>query len=114
MTANKDDTEINYSGHVQHFAKYHGDRDTIEVADRGDCMAWVVLPLNSEIPLNPHMLSGKYNKQVNGIGQQDEVIISVMDDFSFTITEHTSSIIEAIEALQNSVNSLLNQSHTHP
>ena len=97
-----------------HWSKYHGERQTIEVADRGDGLVWVVLPLNSEIPVNPHMLSGKYSKQVDGLAVADEVIISVMDDFSFTITEHTSSTVAAIEALQASVNALLGQSHTHP
>ena len=48
--------------HLTHFTKYHGLRDTIEVADRGDNLVWVVQPLNSEIPVNPHMLSGKYQK----------------------------------------------------
>ena len=77
-------------------------------------MVWVVLPLNAEIPCNPHMLSGRYSKQLNGVTQADEVVISVLDDFSFTITEHTSSIIESIALLQASVNSLLNMSHSHP
>lgn len=77
-------------------------------------MCWCVIPLNSEIPANPHMLSGKYAKSVNAVAVNDEVIIHVNDDFSFTVTEHTSSIMDAIEALQASVNSLLNQSHTHP
>ena len=64
------------------------------VADRGDAMCWCVLPLNSEIPANPHMLSGKYSKSVNAMAVQDEVIISVHDDYRFTITEHTSSLID--------------------
>ena len=114
LTAAKDDTEIYIDGAVQCFSDYHGARQTIACADRGDAMCWIVLPLNSEIPANPHMLSGKYGKSVNAVSVNDEVIIHVNDDFSFTITEHTSSIVDAIQALQASVNSLLNQSHTHP
>ena len=86
----------------------------MECADRGDAMCWIVLPLNSEIPANPHMLSGKYSKSVDAVAVADEVIINVNDDFSFTITEHTSSIMDAIGALQATVNSLLAMNHSHP
>ena len=114
MTAEAGDDRIEFKNHVTHWTKYHGERQTIEVADRGDGLVWCVLPLNSEIPVNPHMLSGKYQKQVDGIAVADEVIMTVQDDFSFTITEHTSSTIQALEALQASVNALLGQIHSHP
>ena len=84
---------------MNHFTHYHGERDTLEIADRGDVMVWLVLPLDSEIALDPHMLSGKYSKQVDSQSVADEVIIDVQSDNSFTITEHTSSIVAAIEAL---------------
>ena len=87
---------------------------TVSLADRGDCLCWVVVPLNSEIPVDPSMLSGKYSKKVNYVSVADEVLIDVQPDYSFHITEHTSSIMAAGQALQDSVNALLNQSHSHP
>ena len=99
---------------ITSITRYHGARQTVEIADRGDAMVWICLPLNSEIPANPHMLSGKYQKQVNGVSVADEVIISVNDDYSFTITEHTSSLMDALTLLQAQVATLLNQTHSHP
>ena len=114
LTADKDDEEIEFDNHIKHFQKYHGMRQTVQLADRGDSLCWVVVPLNSEIPVDPTMLSGKYSKKVNYVSVADEVLIDVQPDYSFHITEHTSSIIKAVQALQDSVNALLGQSHSHP
>ena len=67
ITAEKDADEIVLKKEIHCFQKYHGERQTVECADRGDAMCWCVLPLNSEIPANPHMLSGKYSKTVNAM-----------------------------------------------
>ncbi len=56
-------------------------------------MVWIVLPLNSEIPVNADMLSGSYDKSVNGVGTGDKIVLSVNNDFSFTVTESVASIL---------------------
>ena len=114
MTAQTGDETITYENHIHHWADYHGERQTVEIADRGDAMVWCVIPLNSEIPLDPHMISGRYQKQVNSQTVADEVIVHCNDDWSFSITEHTGSIVNSIAALQAAVNALLGQTHSHP
>ena len=52
---------------MSHFQPYHGNRQTIEVVDRGDCMVYMVVPLSSEIPVDHVLLSGKYIKYVNAV-----------------------------------------------
>ncbi len=63
-------------------------------------MVWIVLPLNSEIPVNADMLSGSYDKSVNGIATSEQVVINVNNDHSFTVTESIGSILTALAALQ--------------
>ena len=93
---------------MSHQLKYHGARQTVSVADRGDAMVWIVLPVNSEIPLNADMLSGSYDKTVNAVATGEKVVISVNNDFSFTVTESVASILAQLAALQAQVDELTN------
>ena len=71
-------------------------------------MVWIVLPLNSEIPVNADMLSGSYNKSVNAVSTGEQVVINVNNDQSFTVTESIGSILAALAALQAQVDLLTN------
>ena len=71
-------------------------------------MVWIVLPLNSEIPINADMLSGSYDASINGVSTGEKVVISVNNDFSFTVTESIDSILTQLAALQAQVDLLTN------
>jgi hypothetical protein len=106
LTADKDATEIHIHREISHFQPYHGNRQTIEVVDRGDCMVYMVIPLAEEIPVDHVMLSGKYQKYVNAVLQTDEVIINCNPDYSFTITEHSDSLLARVALLEQIVATL--------
>ena len=94
LTAAKDAEEIVLKKEIHCFQLYHGHRQTIECADKGDTMVWAVVPLSSEVPVTARMLSGKYQKSVNMVATGSEVVINVNEDHSFTLTESTQSIMD--------------------
>ena len=81
----------------------------LRVCGAGDTYVWVVKPVANEILLTPSMCSGLFEKYVNGVLQDEKVVVTCHDDFSFqmvinlpTVTNRLAALEEAFAALVNS------------
>lgn len=91
-------------GSLQHV--YHGARILTRLASGGDHLVWCV---KGGVELTPDVLGGSYVRYVNGVEQDDKVILLCNTDLTFTITQGVASLSDRIQALEDLVHQLLNQ-----
>lgn len=98
VAASLGDTEFVIHGHTgdtEHV--YHGERPLLRVASAGDHLIWCV---KGSAEIHPELLSGKYEKFVNGVAEPEPVYLQCNHDLSFTLSEDVPSILDKIAELE--------------
>jgi hypothetical protein len=95
--AQGDTTFLIHGAHGDNEHEYHGERPLLRVASSGDHLVWCV---KGSAELHPELLSGRYEKFVNGVAQAEPVFLQCNHDLSFTLSENVPSILAKIAELE--------------
>ena len=80
----------------------------LRVCAAGDTFLWTVRPIANELVLSPSDLSGLFTKYVNGVEQQEKVVLTVHDDYSFQMVLNVPTLLQRLEALETAFAELTN------
>jgi hypothetical protein len=80
----------------------------LRVAGAGDTFVWVVRPVPSELSLTPSLVSGLFEKYVNGVLTEEKVVLTCHEDYSFQMILNIPSITSRLLALEEKLALLTN------